>query len=411
MRQEISNYENINPYNKRYKYNFKVFIAIFSAITIFVTGITIGGAISYGQTSSQINGLQNQINGLQIQDKNTVTKNLNYIIDNTSLSNIYEQVKDSVVVIQGQISQNTFFGTQYGEVQGSGFVYNEDGEKVVITNYHVVHQAEDITVELSNGNTYPASVLGSDPYSDLAILQVDAPQNELKPLEIVSSSTLKVGDYVIAIGSPYGLGGTMTTGIVSQLGRTIQESLAGSFPIANIIQTSVPINPGNSGGPLLDYEGSVVGITTAIIQNSNGLGFSIPSDTILHEIDALVKTGLYDQHPWLGISGADMNYLIAKYLDVNITYGWIISSTTNNGAAKQAGLKGGTNQVRIGDTYVVVGGDIIVAIDNYKILNGDSMMSYLEEHTIPGQEITITIYRDHQFMDINLKLDSRPPIN
>jgi S1-C subfamily serine protease len=200
----------------------------------------------------------------------------------------------------------------------------------------------------------------------------------------------------------------MTTGIVSQLGRTIQDSVAGSFPIANIIQTSAAINPGNSGGPLLNYEGEVIGITTAIIQNSNGLGFAIPSNTILREIDSLVSTGTYDQHSWLGISGDDMTYSIAQAIGVNVTYGWLIAQVTNGGAADNAGLQAGNQQVRINDAWVVIGGDIIIAVDGTRIINGDVFMSYLEEDTIPHQVINITIIRNHQSLTIPVELGQRP---
>jgi S1-C subfamily serine protease len=241
-------------------------------------------------------------------------------------------------------------------------------------------------------------------------LSVDAPSEEFKPLDIVSSSNLEVGDPVIAIGSPMGLEGSMTTGIVSQIGRTIQESLAGSFPIANIIQTSVAINPGNSGGPLLNYHGEVVGITTAIIQDSNGLGFAIPSNTILREIDSLLKTGAYDQHPWLGIAGTDMSYSITQAMKVNVTYGWLITQTTNEGAADKAGLKGANQQVRINGEWETIGGDIIIAVDGTRIINGDSFMSYLEEYTTPNQIITVTIVRDNQLLDIPVELGTRPAV-
>ena len=151
----------------------------------------------------------------------------------------------------------------------------------MLTNYHVVQGTTDLSVTFSDGNGYSATVLGTDPYSDLAVLSVNAPASEFKPLDIVSSSTLAVGESVIAIGNPYGLVGSLTTGVVSALGRTITEQdIAGEYAIANIIQTSTPINPGNSGGPLLNAVGNVVGITTAIVTNSQGLGFAIPSDTI-----------------------------------------------------------------------------------------------------------------------------------
>ena len=391
---------------KRGKAYIVLFVTIF-IVSMFVAGYLIGGTLSYStMASSEINESQ-QLETLQ-QNNNTATQNIIYVYNDTSLAQLYQNVRDSVVVIYGLASQQSFFGTQYAEVQGSGFVYEYNNENIVITNKHVVDGANDITVTFSNGNAYPATVLGSDAYSDLAVLSVQAPTDEYHPLEIVRSSTLNVGDPVIAIGSPFGLGGTMTTGIVSQLGRTIQDSVAGSFPVANIIQTSVPINPGNSGGPLLNYQGEVVGITTAIIQDSTGLGFAIPSNTILREIESLVTTGSYDQHPWLGISGADMKYSIAQAMNTNVTYGWLITQVTNGGAADNAGLKGGDQQVRINSQRTLIGGDIIIAIDGTRIIDGDFLMSYLEEHTMPNQIITATIVRSNQILDVSVQLGTRP---
>ncbi|MCJ7572408.1 MAG: trypsin-like peptidase domain-containing protein, partial [Candidatus Thermoplasmatota archaeon] len=370
-------------------------ISVF-VVVMFIAGFVFGGSLIYGLDSSELDNLQNQIDSLQNGNNNIDYQNITYIYNETVLSNLYDEVKDSIVVISGKVAYQSFFGTQYSAVQGSGFVYEFDSDMVVITNYHVVSGASDIIVTFSSGNSYPGVMIGSDAYSDLAVLIVNATSEEFNPLEIVSSSNLEVGDPVIAIGSPFGLGGTMTTGIISQLERTIQDSVAGSFPIANIIQTSAPINPGNSGGPLLNYQGKVIGITTAIISNSNGLGFAIPSNTILKEIVPLTKTGYYDQHPWLGISGADMSYSIAQAMDVNATYGWLITSVTSGGAAQKAGLKSGNEQVIIDNERVNIGGDIIVAIDGTRIINGDSLMSYLEEYTIPNQIITVTILRDNQ---------------
>lgn len=374
---------------------------------MFIAGYLIGGTLSYSTAESSE---ANQLQQLETQQQNydAATQNIVYIYNDTSLAQLYQNVRDSVVVIYGLAPQQSFFGTQYAEVQGSGFVYEYNNENIVITNKHVVDGASDITVTFSNGDAYPATVVGSDAYSDLAVLSVQAPADEYHPLEILSSSTLNVGDPVIAIGSPFGLGGTMTTGIVSQLGRTIQDSVAGSFPVANIIQTSVPINPGNSGGPLLNYQGDVVGITTAIIQDSTGLGFAIPSNTILREIQSLVTTGSYDQHPWLGISGTDMRYSIAQAMNINVTYGWLITQVTNGGAADNAGLKGGDQQVRINGQRTLIGGDIIIAIDGTRIIDGDFLMSYLEEHTVPNQIITVTVVRNSQILDVSVQLGTRP---
>ena len=274
---------------------------------------------------------------------------------------------------------------------------------MVITNYHVVQNTINITVTFADGNGYEARVLGSDPYEDLAVLSTDAPVTELKPLEIVVSSTLEVGDPVIAVGSPYGLAGSMTTGIVSALGRTITEQTTSGYPIASIIQTSTPINPGNSGGPLLNYEGQVVGITTAIVSNSEGLGFAIPSDAILREIKSLVANGSYDLHPWLGATGTDMTYEIAKTIGTSVTYGWLIAS-----ASSETGLHGGTSQALIAGSVVTIGGDVIVAINGTRIMSVDDLLTYLEEYTLPGQTINVTIVRNNETMTLLVNLGKRP---
>ncbi len=278
---------------------------------------------------------------------------------------------------------------------------------IILTNYHVVNNAINITVTFMNGNGYAATVLGSDPYADLAVLSTDAPQTEYHPLEIVSSSTLKVGDPVIAVGNPFGLAGSMTIGIVSQLGRTMPTT--SGYPIANVIQMTAPINPGNSGGPLLNYQGQVVGITTAIVRNSQGLGFAIPSNTILREIESLVTEGSYTQHPWLGIAGIDMTYEIAMAMNINITYGHLIVQVVSGGPADRAGLQGGTQQVQIAGKWVTIGGDIIIAINGTRIRNIDDLATYLEEHTVPGQTINVTIVRNSQTMTLTVELGTRPP--
>lgn len=379
--------------------------------TMFIAGYFVGGSLESLATSSTLKTTQPLNTVLINTTSQEETADIIYYYNTTSLADLYNDVKDSVVVITGYVIQYSFFGRQYSGVQGSGFVYDYDNQMVVITNKHVVDDAENITVTFANGNGYPATIIGSDAYSDLAVLSVDAPDAEFKPLKITSSSTLEVGDPVIAIGSPFGLGGTMTTGIISQLGRTIQDSVAGSFPIANIIQTSAAINPGNSGGPLLNYQGEVVGITTAIISDSNGLGFVVPSNTILREIDSLVTTGTYTQHPWVGVSGKDMTYEIARTIGTNITYGWLITQVTTNGAAAEAGLQGGEQQVYVGDEWIIIGGDIIIAVDHTRVINGDMFMSYLEEHTTPNQTITLTILRDNQIQEIQVLLKQRPTTN
>jgi S1-C subfamily serine protease len=186
--------------------------------------------------------------------------------------------------------------------------------------------------------------------------------------------------------------------------------MSGGYPIANVIQMSAPINPGNSGGPLLNYQGQVVGITTAIVSNSQGLGFAIPSSTVLREIGSLVTEGSYNKHSWLGASGTDMTYEIAKAMGVNVTYGWLIMQVTSGGPANQAGLREGTRQVTVAGQSVTIGGDIIIALDGTRIRNMDDLSTFLEEQTLPGQTIDVTIVRDDQTITLTLKLAARPPL-
>jgi len=206
---------------------------------------------------------------------------------------------------------------------------------------------------------------------------------------------LKVGDPVIAIGSPYGLTGSMTTGVVSALGRTITESdLAGGYAIANIIQTSTPINPGNSGGPLLTLNGTVVGITTAIVTNSQGLGFAVPSDTILKEVYSLATVGSYNFHSYLGVTGSDMDYDTAQTMHVSVTYGWLINSVISGGPAATAGVKAN---------------DIVIALNGTRVVNGDALTSWLEENTVPGDMVMLTVARGNQTLPLLVTLGTRPP--
>jgi S1-C subfamily serine protease len=389
-------------------------------VIIIVASLLGGGLVGYSITvlaspasnvslQNQVNSLQQQVLGLQAQ-VNGAGQNYTYAnVGNTSLAQIYAQVKDSVVVVQGYIVQHDIFGrSYYSGVQGSGFIYSLDGRMIIITNDHVVDGTVNNTVTFANGDTYSASVLGSDPYADLASLSSTAPDTEYTPLVVTSSATLNVGDPLIAVGGPYGLAGSMTTGIVSALGRTITADTSGSYPIANVIQTSTPINPGNSGGPLLNYAGQVVGITTAIVSNSQGLGFAIPSSTILKEIGSLANNGSYDQHSWIGASGIDMNYDIAKALNVDVTYGWLITGVTSGGPADKAALKGGTSQIQVSGSSLTVGGDIIIAFDGTRIRNTDDLSTYLEENTLPNQTIDVTVIRNEETLTLPLTLGARP---
>jgi S1-C subfamily serine protease len=393
-----------------------MFLAI-AVVASSLIGGWLGYLIGYSTISERIGNLQDQLSTLQRQisnfqsTQNITYQNVVYVLgENASLSQLYEQVKESVVVIRGIIVQYDIFRrAYYSQLQGSGFVYNFTGQIVILTNFHVVNNAINVTVTFVNGNSYSASVLGSDPYADLAVLSADAPQDIYKPLEIISSSTLEVGNPVLAVGNPYGLAGSMTIGIVSAIGRTITEETSGSYSIADVIQTTAPLNPGNSGGPLLNYKGQVVGITTAIVSGSQGLSFAIPSNSILREIKSLVTTGSYNQHSWLGVSGTDMTYEIAQAIGIDVTYGWLISQVISGGPADEAGLRGGSKQANIAGQLITVGGDVIIAINGTRITNLDDLLTYLEAYTLPGQTINVTIVRNNQIVTLQAELGTRPP--
>jgi S1-C subfamily serine protease len=294
------------------------------------------------------------------------------------------------------VPEYSFFGALagYSEQQGSGFVTSVNNQLVIVTNNHVVLDANNITVTFANGSTYPGTVIGSDSLADLAVLTINTMPSGLTPLTIVSSDSLQVGQPVVAVGSPYGLQGTLTTGVISSLGRTLSESESDGTAgptIPDTIQTSTPINPGNSGGPLLDYAGEVVGITTAAVSDSNGLGFAIPSATIMRELSTIVSTGTYNDHPSIDATGVDMSYQIAQAMHVDVTYGYLVESVST-----QNGLKGGTTQATILGQNLVIGGDIIISINGTPITNTDSLLSYLEENTSPGQTINFTVVRNGQ---------------
>jgi len=385
-----------------------VFLILNLATTSFLSLRIIELQRTLDNQTSQINKLSRQVS--QMRDELSFLEGEIQSLPSlftTSLSEIYSEVKDSIVVVRGKIVEETPFGEEYISVQGSGFVYNYSGKIIIVTNNHVVDRCINITVSFLNGETYQAEIIGKDSYSDLAVLSTDAPPSELKPLTVTSSSSLKVGQTVIAVGSPFGLAGSMTVGVISQLGRTISESATGGYLIADVIQTSAPINPGNSGGPLLNILGEVIGITTAIVKDSQGVGFAIPSDTLLRELPYLIKGEQYP-HPWLGVKGINMNFDIAKVMNLNVTYGWLIVEVLTNSPAEKAGLRGGTHVVNIDGTPVKIGGDVIIMINGTRIRNGDDLATYLERNTEPNQSIQITVIRLGQMLNVTVTLGVRP---
>jgi S1-C subfamily serine protease len=360
-------------------------------IVLFVCGLLVGGLLIYFVSYRQLNGLTYQVNQLQNQisnlrgNQNATIQNITILQNGTSLAEIYENVRPSVVLVQGERID--------GGVQGSGFVYNINGRNVVLTNYHVVEDTTSLSVTFFDGEGYAATILGTDPYADLAVVSVNgADPSKFRPVTIVSSSMLNVGEPVIAIGNPYGLVGSLTTGVVSAIGRTISGDTTGGYAIANIIQTSAPINPGNSGGPLINGVGNVIGITTAIVSESQGLGFAVPSNTILRELSELVNTGSYRGHSYLGVTGQDMDYGLAQQIGSTVTYGWRIETVVRGGPSD--------GRLRIGD--------IIIAMNDQLIKNNDDLASFMAENTLPGDELVLTVIRNNEDTAITVTLGTRP---
>ncbi|MEM0320803.1 MAG: trypsin-like peptidase domain-containing protein [Thermoprotei archaeon] len=322
-----------------------------------------------------------------------------------------ETVRSIVVVMDEQINTvENIFGSsvQVVPVLGSGFVVGYNNSYYVVTNDHVIANSTNISVTFYNGNSYPAQVVGEDRFSDLAVLSVDAPTSEFHPLPLANSSQLQVGQTVVAIGNPYGLASTLTVGVVSATNRVIDDPTANPYPIAGVIQTSAPINPGNSGGPLLDLAGQVVGVTTAIIANSQGLGFAIPSNILARELPLLVATGKYNLHPYFGISVVSMNLYLARAMNVSLTRGVLVEQVVPNGPAAKAGIRGGTIQAQVYGQQVLLGGDIIVAVNGTPLNDEDSFLSYLELNVVAGESVVFTVYRSGEYLNITVTAGYRP---
>jgi S1-C subfamily serine protease len=302
---------------------------------------------------------------------------------------------------------------QYGYGLGSGFVWDNQGH--VVTNNHVVDSAVEIQVTFSDGTSVPAELVGADPYSDLAVIQVDMPAADLRPIQVGDSRQVKVGELAIAIGNPFGLDGTMTVGIVSALGRSLpaSEGLSAGpvFSIPELIQTDAPINPGNSGGVLVDENGLLMGVPTAIespVRANAGIGFAVPAHTVARVVPALIEEGAY-QHAYLGISGATLTPALAEAMSLDAAQrGALVSEVVPGGPAEDAGLRGSDRPVEIDGQQVMVGGDVITAIDGQSVREMDDLIAYLTGSTSVGQEVTLTVLRDGKEMGLDVTLGARP---
>ncbi len=332
------------------------------------------------------------------------------------LSYLYTTASESVVHITTRTYRYNFFLEVVPlEGTGSGFIWDEAGH--VVTNYHVVKNAQEVEVTLADGTRLSAEIVGADPPNDLAVLRlVDVPPEvTLRPLPLGDSLSLKVGQFVVAIGNPFGFDRTMTTGVISALGRVIRSE-SGEF-IGEVIQTDAAINPGNSGGPLLDIEGRVIGVNTAIFSPSGanaGIGFAIPAHTVARVVPELIARGYY-RHPWLGVEGQtfDLTPAVARLLRQRLGLkvpdrGILVAAVYRGSPAHLAGIRGGTRRVRIGNLILPVGGDVIVAVDGEPVFTERELRLLLENRYRVGDQVTVRLVRDGRELEVSVTLAERP---
>ena len=328
---------------------------------------------------------------------------------NLTLVELFKKSEEGVVKIK--VVRIGSQGTVQGDIggMGSGFVYDNLGH--IITNAHVVDGADKATVTFLDGSQYNAEIIGKDKFTDIAVIKVSEKPRLLHPLEIGDSSLLQVGEQVAAIGNPFGLSGSMTSGIVSQIGRLLPSQNSG-FSIPDVIQTDAAINPGNSGGPLLNMRGQVIGINTAIQSITGefvGIGFAVPSNTISKIVPTLIEEGKY-LHPWIGIIGQDIDPDLARVLDLNQAKGFLVITVVDGSPADKAGLKGvSQTQIINGEEYPA-DGDIIIWVDDKEVRKISDILIHLQREKSVGDEMVLGILRDGDFMHLTLKLVERPDL-
>ena len=376
-------------------------------------GLAVGQLVGPAtQTSTGTNtGQQSGSNGTEGTSAAVSNSNASTFLDmeSAALNQVFKKTSNSVVQITSSVKTvvpNITINGSPLESQstrlGSGFVYNTDG--TIITNNHVIDGSKTVDVTFVDGNTYTAKVVGTDAFSDIAVLQItdDFANEHLVSLSFSNSSQLQVGQQVIAIGNPFGLSDTMTTGIVSQVGRLLPNQEMG-FSIPNAIQTDAAINPGNSGGPLLDMKGNVIGVNTAIKSNTgefSGIGFAIPSNAVARIVPHLIKDGKYD-HSWLGIAGESLTPDLAEKLGLPRDFkGVAILAVTPGGPAEKAGLIGSAKND-------IPAGDIITSINGHAVKRIEDIIFYIEEQTSVGAKVSITVYREGNSQDLSATMEAR----
>jgi len=369
-----------------------------------------------GQNGNQIGNCQSTATATHASSSLTQSSGFNPTYS-LPLTTLFKQVENSVVQITSRVSnpnmQIIINGNPLEDQStrlGSGFVYDKQGH--IITNNHVVANAKTVDVTFVDGNTYAAKVIGSDPFSDIAVIQLtdDFSAENVVPLVIANSSSLEVGQQIVAIGNPFGLSDTMTRGIVSQMGRLLPNPDTG-FSTPNTIQTDAAINPGNSGGPLLNMQGQVVGISTAINSATgefSGIGFAVPSNTIMREVQGLIDNGCFS-HAWLGVSGGSLTPDMSVSAGLPRNYkGVVVGSVQAGSPAEKVGLQG-TSKDDVSNSQLV--GDIIIGIDGHPLRSIDDLISYIDTHKSAGDNVLLTVNRHGQIMHLNPLLQSRPPLS
>lgn len=319
---------------------------------------------------------------------------------------IYSRVAPSVVNVSSVIMELDFFFNPVPK-QGSGSGIIIDSRGYILTNSHVITEAQSVQVTLSDKSSYQAKLVGADPDSDLAVIKIKGSPNKLRAIRLGDSDKLQVGQKVLAIGNPFGLGETLTTGIVSSVGRSLRAP--SGILIEDMIQTDASINPGNSGGPLLNSQGELIGVNTAIFSPSGGsvgIGFAIPVNTAKKVFPQLIAKGYVD-YPWVGASFQTLYPAIAEALGLPVQTGAVVAEVSKNGPSDRAGLHGGTKQVRLGNNIIIVGGDIITQVNGQKVNSADALVRYIREKR-PGDQISLRIMRGKKALDVRLTLGKRP---
>jgi S1-C subfamily serine protease len=361
---------------------------------------TLSLPVTVDQPSQVVHSVQPIEYGITSEDRDLLS----------SMQNIFQQIYANVNVSVVNISVMVNVGPGMSSGEGSGFVWDTQGH--IVTNNHVVENASQISVTFSDGTVVDARLVGADPESDLAVIQVDSDSVELHPIILGDSQAVKVGDLAIAIGNPYGLSGTMTQGIVSALSRSLPVDETdgysnGNYTIPDIIQTDAAINPGNSGGVLVNIAGEVIGVTSAIQSSTNsnsGIGFVIPAHIVQRVMPVLITDGAY-AHPRMGISGTTLTPALADEMGLDADQrGVLVVSVSPNSPADQAGLRGTSQRRNVSGRVSVDGGDIITAVDGKALKTFEELISYVFNETVVGQTISLTVLRDGREQTIELTL-------